>query len=43
MVVGLDPTPVPLPASFVIFVTGLGGVAGIFWWNRRTGQRGVAA
>jgi len=39
----LDPTPVPLPVSFVIFVTGLGGVVGFLWWNRRTGQAGVAA
>jgi hypothetical protein len=39
----LDPTPVPLPVSFVIFVTGLVGVVGFLWWNRRTGQPGVAA
>jgi hypothetical protein len=38
-----DPTPVPLPASFVIFVTGLAGVVGLLWWNRRTGQPGAAA
>jgi hypothetical protein len=39
----LEPTPVPLPVSVVIFVTGLGGVIGFLWWNRRTGQPGVAA
>lgn len=42
-VVGFDPAPVPLPGSFVIFVTGLGGGAGFLWWNRRSGQPGVAA
>lgn len=38
----LEPTPVPLPVSFVLFVTGLGGVAGFLWWNRRALQAGGA-
>ena len=37
-----DPTPVPLPVSFVIFVTGLGAVGSFLWWNRRTGQPDIA-
>jgi len=39
----LDPTPVPLPVSFVIFVTGLGGVVGFLWWNRRATGKALAA
>ena len=30
----LGPTPVPLPVSFVLFVTGLGGFVGLMWRNR---------
>jgi hypothetical protein len=44
-VIGLDvsPAPVPLPASFVLFVTGLAVGVSLLSWNRRTGQPGVAA
>lgn len=39
-VVGLDPSPVPLPASLLLFITGLGGVVGLIWRNRREIQAG---
>jgi hypothetical protein len=41
-VVGLDQAPVPLPAGLVLFLTGLFGVVGFVWWNRRAVQTGVA-
>lgn len=41
--IGPDQTPVPLPASFVLFVTGLVGTVGLIWRNRRAAQTSVAA
>ena len=40
--VGIDQAPVPLPAGLVLFLTGLMGVAGFVWWNRRAVQTGIA-
>src|SRR5262245_42790104 len=32
---GIDPSPVPLPATVVFFATGLAGVVGYIWRSRR--------
>jgi len=41
-VIGLDQTPVPLPAGLVLFTTGLVGAVGVVWRNRRAAQTSVA-
>jgi hypothetical protein len=41
--VGLAPTPVPLPASLVLFASGFAGVGGLVWWKRRALATGAAA
>src|SRR5262245_60432671 len=39
----IDPSPVPLPASFWLFVTGVAGAVGYSWWSRRAVRTGGTA
>lgn len=41
--VGLAPTPIAVPASLVLFVSGFAGIGGLAWRNRRLQKAGAAA
>ena len=41
--VGLAPTPVPLPASLLLFAGGFAMIGGALWWNRSPLGTGAAA